>query len=154
MITAQVEQLANGGLDELMPILPKHWEELALNKDKVPLNPQYDKYLLREQMGEVMYITARHNGELVGYFVGFVAPGMHYKTCLTLTMDILYALPTKRGMLQIGNKLLDCVEAEARRRGVQRGFMGQKVSHPALGRLLVRRGWEQVEVYFSKWFGD
>ena len=40
MITLEVESFIEC-LPELKPILPIHYEELALNKDEVPLSPQY-----------------------------------------------------------------------------------------------------------------
>lgn len=149
MITAQVESLTER-LEEMKPLFPMHWEELALNKDRVPLDPQYDIYLERDAKGQVMFVTLRELGELVGYFVGFVAPGLHYRTCLTLTMDIFYVRPDKRG--RCGVKLFRAVETEAKRRGVQRMFMGSKC-HKDAGWLFQRLDYEVVEHYYSKWIG-
>lgn len=149
MITAQVESLTER-LEEMKPLFPLHWEELALNKDKVPLDPQYEEYLRRDAQGGVLFVTLRELGELVGYFVGFVAPGLHYRTCLTLTMDIFYVRPDKRG--RCGVKLFRAVEAEAKRRGVQRMFVGSKC-HKDASWLFERLGYEEVERYYSKWMG-
>lgn len=151
MITAQVESLTQR-LDEMKPLFPLHWEELALNKDQVPLNPQYETYLQRDAQGMVLFVTLRELGELIGYFVGFIAPGLHYKTCLTLTMDIFYVHPAKRGG-RAGIKLFRAVEAEARRRGVQRWFAGSKC-HKDASWLFELLGFEKVEVYYSKWLGE
>lgn len=150
MITAQAERLTDR-LEEMKPLFPMHWEELALNRDRVPLDPQYDIYLRRDAMGEVLFVTLRELGELVGYFVGFVAPGLHYRTCLTLTMDIFYVRPDKRG--RCGVKLFRAVEAEAKRRGVQRMFVGSKC-HADASWLFQRLGYEEVERYYSKWMGE
>jgi GNAT superfamily N-acetyltransferase len=151
MLTAQVESLTDR-LEEMKPLFPLHWEELALDKDKVPLDPQYDAYLARDALGEVLFVTVRGAGELVGYFVGFVAPGMHYRTCLTLTMDIFFVHPGSRGKAA-GLMLFRAVEAEAKRRGVQRMFVGSK-NHKDASRLFVALGFEPVETYHSKWIGD
>lgn len=150
MITAQVENLTER-LEEMKPLFPLHWEELALNKDRVPLDPQYDVYLERDARGEVLFVTLRELGELVGYFVGFVVPGLHYRTCLTLTMDIFYVRPDKRG--RCGVKLFREVEREAKRRGVKRMFVGSKC-HKDASWLFERLGYEEVERYYSKWMGD
>lgn len=150
MITAQPEPFPPF-LDEVKPLLPLHYEELALNKDKVPLDPQYNVYLARDAAGEVMVITLRRDGELVGYFVGFVAPGLHYRTCLTLQMDIFYIAPEHRGGTG-ALKLFRAVEREAKRRGIQRMFVGSKW-HRDASRLFKALGYEMVEIYFSKWIG-
>lgn len=150
-ITAQVESFSEM-LPSLMPMFPEHWAELALNQDKVPLDPQYDLYLQRDAAGQVMLMTLREAGELIGYFIGFVAPGMHYKTCLTLTMDIFWVKPAYRGN-GAGFVLFKAVEAEAKRRGVQRMFVGSKM-HKDASWLFDRLGYEPVETYYSAWLGD
>ena len=147
MITAQVEDFT-GTLEELKPLLPLHYEELALNKDSVPLDPQYDIYLARDERGEVCFVTLREGGALIGYFIGFIAPGLHYKTCLTCTMDIFYVREDHRGK-RGGIKLFRAVETELRRRGVQRWFVGSKC-HKDASRLFELMNFDRVEVYYSK----
>jgi GNAT superfamily N-acetyltransferase len=151
MITAQVEQYADC-LPELMACYDLHWEELALNKDKVPLDPQYDVYAARDDAGQILFVTLRESGRLVGYFIGFIAPGLHYKTCLTLTMDIFWTHPDVRGGFS-GVKLFRLVEKEAKRRGVHRMFYGSKL-HKDSSRLFEFLKMEPVEIYYSKWIGE
>jgi GNAT superfamily N-acetyltransferase len=150
MLTAQVEPWSEF-VHEAKPLFPLHWEELALNKDEVPLDPQYDVYDRKDACGEVMVMTLREAGKLAGYFIGFVGPGLHYKTCLTLTMDIFWIAPEHRGKMG-GNKLFKAVEVEARRRGVQRMFVGSKC-HKDASFLFERLGYERVEVFYSSWLG-
>lgn len=149
MITAQVEHFPPF-LEEVKPILPIHYRELALDQEYVPLDPQYETYLERDRRGEVMAVTVREDGKLIGYFVGFVAPGLHYKTCLTMTMDILYVLPERRGN-GAGDLLFDEVEKECIRRGVQRMFVGTKL-HKDISWLFKKRNYKPVEEYFSATF--
>lgn len=151
MITAQVEPYSKC-LPELMECYDLHWEELALNKDKVPLDPQYDLYEARDDAGQLLLVTLRETGRLVGYFIGFIAPGFHYKTCLTLTMDIFWTHPDVRGGFS-GVKLFRLVEKEAKRRGVHRMFYGSKM-HKDASRLFQFLKMEPVEIYYSKWIGD
>lgn len=150
MITCHVESFIER-LPELKELLPQHWEELALNQDKVPLDPQYDIYFEREKRGELLFVCLREGGELVGYFIGFIAPGLHYRTCLTCTMDIFYVRKDKRTG-RAGIKLFKFVQEELKRRGVQRWFVGSKC-HADASSLFKYLGFEQVEVYFSKWLG-
>jgi len=151
MLTAAAEPFAPF-LEEVKPLLPHHWEELALNKEHVPLSPQYDEYLARDAKGMVMVVTLRDAGELVGYFVGFVAPGLHYSTCLTLHLDIFWVRPDKRDGTA-GLKLFKAVEAEAKRRGVRRMFVGSKV-HKDASRLFEALGYKPVETVYSVFWGD
>jgi GNAT superfamily N-acetyltransferase len=151
MITFHLESFEER-LIELQALLPLHYSELALNQDKVPLDPQYNVYIERERRGELIFVVAREEGVMIGYFIGFIAPGMHYKTCLTCTMDIFYVHPEKR-MGTTGLKLFRFVEAALKRRGVQRWFMGSKVQADASA-LFERVGASKVEVYYSKWLGE
>jgi len=151
MLSAQIESFTER-LGEFRPLFPLHWEELALNKDKVPLDPQYDIYIQREARGELLFVTLRELGTPVGYFIGFIAPGLHYRTCLTCTMDIFYVHPAKRGG-RGGIKLFKFVEKELRRRGVDRWFVGSKC-HADASWLFEILGFDRVEVYYSKWLGD
>lgn len=151
MLTASVENLTEQ-LEELKPLFPAHWAELALNQDKVPLDPQYDEYLRRDAAGGILFVTLRESGRLVGYYVGFIAPGLHYRTCLSLTMDIYWTHPDIRGGTA-GLRLFKTVEKEARRRGVQRIVHGSK-NHRDSSRLFAAMGFEPIETFHSKWIGN
>jgi GNAT superfamily N-acetyltransferase len=150
MITVHFETLAER-LEEIKPLLPLHYKELALNQDDVPLDPQYEIYLEREAKGELLFTVLRERGEMVGYFLGFIAPGLHYKTCLTCTMDIFFIREDKRKQ-GAGIMLFQEVEKELKRRGVQRWFMGSKM-HKDASYLFEKIGAIPVEMYYSKWLG-
>lgn len=151
MITFHVESFTER-LTELQKLLPLHYEELALNKDKVPLDPQYHVYIEREKQGGLLFVTMREDGELAGYLIGFVAPGLHYQTCLTCITDIFYVRKESRGG-RAGIKLMKFVEEELKRRGVQRWFIGSKV-HKDASPLFEYMEMAPVETTYSKWIGD
>lgn len=152
LITAQVERLANGGLDEIRPLLPAHHEALGLFKPWMPLDPQYEAYLRRELTGELVYVTLRVDGKLAGYWISMVAPGFHYQSTLTATMDILWIQPEWRN--RGASKLLhDTMEGELRRRGVKLWWAGSK-SHASIAPWLESLGFEEAEVYLCKWIGE
>lgn len=151
MITVHVESFEDC-IEELKRVIPLHYEELALNKDKVPLSPRWDAYISMERAGGLFFVTLRDAGELAGYFIGTVSPGLHYSTCLTCIQDIFYVKPDERGQAA-GNQLFDFVEAELKRRGVQRLVCNSKNHFPAAW-LFNRRGYEPIETIHSLWLGD
>ena len=151
LLTTHVESFRQT-LPELKPLLPLHYEKLALNKDKVPLDPQFDIYFAREEAGELAFITLRKDGALMGYWIAFVSPGLHYRTCLTSIMDIWFIHPDLVGG-SAPLRLIRAVEAEMRRRGVQRWFAGEKL-HTPCGRLFEAVGMEPVERTYCKWLGN
>ena len=151
MLSSQVEPWKDF-IKEAKPLLPIHYEELALEKDRVPLDPMYEIYDQRDSQEQVLVITVREDGALIGYFIGFIAPGLHYRTCLTLTMDIFYIHPQHR-MQGAGTLLFSTVEQEAKRRGVNRLFVGSK-NHKSSEFLFMKLGYTPVETYYSTWLGD
>lgn len=151
MITFHVESFKES-LPEFEYLLPQHYEELALNKDKVPLMPRWDVYFQRDEMGELIFVAARECGQIIGYFIGFISPGLHYQTCLTCQMDIFYIQKEYRKG-RLGIKLFKFVEQELKRRGCMRWFVGSKV-HADASSLFKYLKFKPVEVYYSKWIGD
>jgi GNAT superfamily N-acetyltransferase len=151
MITFTVESFRES-LPEFQYLLPQHWQELALNQDKVPLQPDWDTYFNSEDAGKLLFVCAREDGEIIGYFIGFVGQGLHYLTCKTCQMDIFYIRKDKRNG-RLGVKLFKFVEEELRRRGVQRWFVGSKL-HADASSLFKYLKFDPVETYYTKWLGD
>ena len=151
MITAQVESFTERQ-GELMRLFPLHWEKLAQDRDSVKLDPRYDVYARLEETGELMLVTLRDRGRLVGYWVAVIAPGLHYASCLTASMDIWNLLPDyENGVAAM--ILMRAVEKEYRRRGVRRAFAGEKIQRPC-GRLYRAFGYAPVETHYSKLMGE
>ena len=150
MITAAVESFI-GNVAELRTLIDGHWEKLALDRNHVPLDPQWEHYFAKEQLGELMFVVLRDNGRMVGYWIAFIAPGLHYKTCLTATMDIWNVSPEYERAGPIIT-LMRAVEREYKRRGVNRSFVGEKLHRPC-GRLYKAFGYEPIETYYSKLLG-
>ncbi len=153
MITAQVESYTDC-LPELARLYPDHWRELALNKEKpeAALDPMWEVYAQRDADGQLLLVTLRELGILIGYFLGFIAPGLHYRRCLTFHGDIFRVLPSHRnkmGGLRMGRTLV----AECKRRGVKRMFVGEKL-HAPCAPLFAAMGFEPVEQTHSLWIGD
>ena len=97
--------------DEITPLLERHWEEIALNKEKVKLNPDWDLYSKMNEMGLVRTFIARDNGKLIGYFVVTVHPHMHYKDTIYALNDVIYVDPEYRGST-VAVRLIKHVEKE------------------------------------------
>jgi|SRR4249920_1590349 len=150
MMTACVEPW-RPTIDELLPMLPLHWEELALERDKVPLAPLWHVYDAKNGAGELLLVVLREDGKAVGYYWGFVGPSLHYATCLTGQMDIFWVHPEHRNG-HAGSILFQAVERELRRRGVQRWFVGAKL-HRDASPLFRRLGFTPIEMYHAKWLG-
>jgi L-amino acid N-acyltransferase YncA len=151
MITAQVESFEDR-LDELRPLLPAHHAELGLFQDRMPLDPQFDLYVERERLGQLLFVTVREDGALVGYWISFIAPGLHYRQTITNTMDIYWVHPDHRGH-GAGFMLADLVKAESVKRGVKVWYAGSK-NHKPSEWFFKRLGFVACDSYFVMWIGE
>ena len=151
MITCTIESLSEC-LEELKPLFPKHWEELAVFKDRMPLAPNYDLYWQREAMGQLATAILRKDGQVIGYWPVFVAPGLHYSTTLTGQSDIIWIHPDHRGD-GCGKLLYDTIRKELMRRGVKVWGAGSK-NHKQIEWFFKMLGFEEVEKTFMLWIGE
>ena len=133
---------------EICPLLEKHWEEIALDKEKVPLDPDWGRYAAMDNLGQLSIVTVRNQGRLVGYSVMIIQSGLHYRTCIEARMDLFWLDPAERGHW-VGIRLFRAVEQELKRRGVKRIYCGSKL-HKDVSRLFLALGYKPIERWFSK----
>lgn len=135
---------------ELRPLLAEHYGEISTHKDHgVELDPLVEIYRARELDGSLMMAIGREAGQIVAYFVCFIAPALHYRSCLTCSPDIFYVDPARRTEIA-GIRMFRFVEKELKRRGVQRWAVGSKIKHDASA-LFGFLGFEPVETMHEKW---
>lgn len=145
-VTFHVERLADC-LPEMKGLLAQHWQEIALDKDTIPLDPCYDEYLQLERFGMVHVVVARSLGKMVGYHVAFVRPHLHYRSTLSALVDIYFISPECRG--GSGIKLFRFVEASLKQRGVKKIFTACKL-HKDISGLLTHLGYTEHERLYTK----
>ena len=147
MIKYQQESLVTVK-EEARPLLEKHWEEIALNKDKIKLNPDWDAYANLEDVGILKIFTARDEGKLVGYFVVFVNRHIHYKDHLFAYNDILFLdADYRKGFT--GPKLMKFAEKCLKEDGVTAVVVNTK-RHKPFDVLLKWLGYKHIENLYSK----
>jgi GNAT superfamily N-acetyltransferase len=136
-------------LDEIRPLLTRHWQEIATYPD-IPLDPDFAAYDAIERAGLLVTYTVRENGVLIGYALFIIRPShMHYKGHGWAINDIVWLSPEHRGQ-KIGEQLMDFVERDMAMRGIAVLHMRTKVLHPHLARLLDRRGYRLIEYGHEK----
>jgi GNAT superfamily N-acetyltransferase len=151
MLTFAIERFSDV-YAELKPLLEKHYHEISTHVyHGVPLEPQEHVYRAKEADGSLVMVIGRESGKISAYFVCFVAPGLHYASCLTCSPDIFYVEPTRRG-LEIGSEMFDFAEKHLKSRGVKRWAVGYKVQFAEAARALFKKkGFDPVEVIEEKW---
>jgi hypothetical protein len=156
MITYQKESF-RPLIDELHGIIEIHWEEVALDREAIPLNPWWDKYLRLELEGILHVLTVRDSGRLVGYYFGLVCPHLHYAQSITGHTDIFYLDPEYRTGYT-GIKLFIEAEKMLRRLNVQKMYIANKVHSTVHGRkqtldmepMFTRLGFRFIEKHYAK----
>ena len=150
-ITCQVESI-DEVIDEMRPLWDLHWNEIALDKNRVPLNPDVQSFRLMEEMNGLHIATVRDEKKLVGYHVTVLRTHLHYRHSLTAYVDMYFLHPDYRqGMA--GIKMFKFVEDQFKKLGVERIYQSTK-KHKDLGRLFERLGYKVTERIFTKWIGD
>jgi len=147
VITFQVEKIKDIKA-EALPLLQAHWEEIALNKDSVPLDPDWDGYVNVEAAGLLHIITARDDSKLIGYAAYFITPNLHYRSLREANSDIFYLSPEHRKGLT-GLKLMKAAEVELKAIGVNK-IINKVKKHFDLGPLFERIGYKAFETHYAK----
>ena len=150
-LTIQLESLANVK-EDIKPLIKEHWQLVALNKNKIKLNPEWKEYARLDAAGALRIFTARKGTQLVGYFVLIVSKSMHYQDHLFASNDIIFVLPDHRAGAT-GNKLIQYAETYCKEAGVSLMTINTKV-HIPFDALMIRKGFECIERVYSKYLGD
>lgn len=133
---------------EIMAYWWQHWNEIALDKETVKLDPDVRLYDDHAAAGRLHVVTVRKSGELVGYHLTLISPHLHYKSTLCGFVDIYWLRPDCRAGLT-GLNLFREVENSLTKRGVRKVYSGTK-KHLDAGILFERLGWTEAERLYTK----
>ena len=137
--------------DEVKPLLQRHWEEVALDRDTIPLAVDWDSYDVLAAQGVLHLLIARKDGVMIGYYWAIVRTHLHYVETLFAFTDILFIEKQhRRGM--VGVNLFREMERTLKELGVQKIFAATKTKLD-LGPIFKRLGYTVHEVVYSKMIG-
>lgn len=135
-------------IDEIKPMLPEHWAELAVHKD-IPLDPDYDFYERANAVGMLVFMTVRKAGVLIGYAIWVVKKHPHYRAHTWALNDIVWLHPEHRG-LRTGRAFANFWEEALRLRNVAVIHVDTKIVAPQLLYLLKGCDYETTGVAMEK----
>jgi len=132
--------------DEAQPLLCRHWDEIAKNKSLLKLNPDESLY---EKMGQnILLITARADGRLVGYFLWFLIKHPHYKHVTVAEEDLHFLLPEfRRGLT--GYNLMKAACQAAIDQGAELLVSREKIGHEHPG-IMKRLGFVPTDIVYTR----
>jgi len=138
--------------EEMQELIVDHWEEIAVNKDKIKLNPDWEFYRKVADEGYLGVYTVRSDSKLVGYFIVVAIANPHYKDHIFATNDILFLRKEYRKGLT-GVKLLKFAEQDLKTKGISVIVINTKV-HIPFDKVLERLKYNLTERVYSKYIGD
>ncbi|NVN11628.1 GNAT family N-acetyltransferase [Nguyenibacter vanlangensis] len=144
---------------EMRSLWEAHFREVALEQERVPLDPDLETYARLEQAGALHVLTMREGRVLAGYLVALVWPHLHHRGTSHAFFDLYYVRPAYRRWTA-GIRLFREAERTLAARGVRRMIAGTKIHVAPTGRSLDvgpifrRLGWVEMERQFGKWIGS
>lgn len=148
MITFQTEEVKDW-FSDAEEIFPVHWEDLALDRDRIPMCMNRDVYEMMEERSLLLTVTARDGKKLIGYYIAVLMNHPHYKHAgLMAATDMFYILRSHRSG-GCGAKLLLRAEQALKQRGVVKASIGTKL-HQDQDELLTALGWSPTDRVYSK----
>lgn len=138
---------------EIAPLTRRHWEEVALDKEMVPLDIDYLRYSQIEAAGMLVIITARdpaRDNRLVGYISAVCTFHLHYERTMFGVIDVYWLEPRYRQGLN-GILLFTKLEEELKRRGVVKMIGQTKIRRDLdVSIMFEALGWKRAELIFTK----
>lgn len=143
----KVEELTNDLLDEMMPLLEKHYKEIAVYQD-IPLVINRKIYLELEVKDLLRVYTAREKGsrKLLGYSVFIINHNIHYSTSLEAKNDVIFIDPEHRGF---GAKFIKYCDEQLQAEQVQTVYHHIKPDHD-WSKLICKMGYRKFETIYAK----
>ena len=140
-------------LDEMKPIFDLHWDEVAVHKESIKLNPDYEKYLQMANDGGVKAFIAREDGRLIGYAIFIIAKNLHYSDHIYAHNDVVYLEKGRRGS-GLAIDIFKYSEATLKENyDVDVVNVSMKVAFP-FDDLMKHLGFEYIERTYSKFIGE
>lgn len=137
---------------EIQPLLYQHWQEIAMYKDKIDLEPDWERYAELDRAGKLHIVTVRDDGELIGYYITLITKGLHYKNTVYGMNDILLLKPEYRNA-GVGKNLFQFAEDLLRQEGVTVMTIHMKAYQP-FDALCEKLGFDYAERLYTKYIGE
>lgn len=132
---------------DVVKLLPLHYDEVAPYRDLFRVNVDVATYQQLERAGVLRVITARHAGELVGYFVMIVRSHPHYRDVMVANEDLKFVHPDYRG--GTGVRLIKFAEDHARALGCK-VIMQRSKAKSEHGAMYRRLGYDLMDEIYTK----
>lgn len=143
-----VEQKIMDNIQSFEEMFREHWDEVAKNKSLMVLKPDYDKYIMLENIGVMKTLVAYMDDEVVGYSVNFLQPHLHYSDVISCFNDIVFLRKDKRNS-PVGLRLIKATEKAAKEWGAHMMLWHVK-EDSSIDKILPRIGYGIQDIVYSR----
>jgi hypothetical protein len=148
MLEFRNEKFDDALIEELKPLIERHYQEVAAHRQHVPLDPDWARFKKVAELDAMLFVGARDEGRLVGYSLFIISHMMHYMSTKSAMNDVVFLAPEYRqGMA--GIKLMKFCETELARLGVKKVLWSVKVVKD-FRKILYRMKYQDEDVILSK----
>jgi GNAT superfamily N-acetyltransferase len=139
--------------DEALNLLDENWQEMGMGSfDDLRLSINLDYYQALEDEGLGFTAVYRRGGKIVGYSSAHVAISAHNKNESFGSSDVIFFTKKQRNK-GMAEELLRFVEDECYNRGASYFNLASNLNK-GIGRWLMRKGYEPVEIVYFKKLGE
>jgi hypothetical protein len=138
----------------VLPLWKKHYDEIALDKDICPLDPDWEFYFVSAERGLLHILTARsQSGKLAGYIFNLLGSHNHYASTRFAVTEMFWLHPYFRKGWQPVRMFTENVRM-LKERGAVIGIVNFKLHFmdARVGKLLARLGYEPCDITMRKRF--
>ncbi len=129
----------------------EHYDEIARDKDKMPMAPDVETYKFLESRGQLQILTVRKDGKMIGYQLTIIKPHLHYSTLCGFEDSYFLSKSERKGMA--GVRLITQAIKHMEKRGVEKIFFMTKAFLDR-GRIFEYLGFTKCDIVYSKWIGN
>ena len=131
-----------------------HWEEVALNKNCIPLNIDEEVFDNLDKQNSLHILLVKDDDKVVGYYIAILRKHLHYAHSLTAFTDAYYLHPNYRKGFN-GVNLFKYAEKTLKEAGVERIIMQTKLNRENnkkldKGIIFKKLGFIKAEVVYTK----
>lgn len=147
-ITFQQESLTPSLINEIVPLSPNHFHEVAVFDDLSP-KVRISDYEQAQENGHLRIYTAR-NGHLAGYAFFIVSKQTHAADSLQATQSLLYLSPEYRQGWN-GIQFVKACDDKLKEEGVEVVYLSSSVKKD-IGPVLAHIGYIPIETTYARRF--
>ena len=139
-------------VDELKGIVQSQWDELGENQEEIELDVDYDYYTQVDAQHQLVMLTARDEGLIVGYSVLILYGHQHHKDKAFAYNDLIWVIkPYRNG--RVGYRLIKLAETILQDYGIRYVTYNFK-NRFNFGHGIERMGYQPVETVYGKLLGE